>query len=169
MYAIINDGAQAYKGVIPEDCWHDPYMPMDELKEEIRNGVDFWGFEEGAELLGIMGIQDKGKVALVRHAYVRTAKRRGGIGTRLLHHLEELTPKPFLVGTWASATWAIHFYEKNGYRLLSKSETERLLRLYWKIPERQIMASVVLGDAKWQFSGAGLLNPKGRNVCNRPS
>ena len=115
MHAIVNDAAQAYKGVIPEDRWHEPYMPMEELEAEIRDGVEFWGLEEGGRLLGLMGIQDKGCVALIRHAYVRTPRWRGGIGTQLLKHLESLTSKPILIGTWQAASWAIRFYERNGY------------------------------------------------------
>jgi GNAT superfamily N-acetyltransferase len=144
MHAIINDAAQVYKGVIPDDRWHEPYMPMEELEAEIRDGVEFWGFEEGGRLLGLMGIQDKGCVALIRHAYVRTPRRGGGIGTQLLKHLECLTGKPVLVGTWQAANWAIRFYERNGYAIQSREETARLLRRYWSIPERQIETSVVL-------------------------
>jgi GNAT superfamily N-acetyltransferase len=144
MVAVINDAAQAYKGVIPDDRWHEPYMSMGELQEQIRDGVEFWGLAEKDRLAGVMGIQDKGAVALIRHAYVRATRRGRGIGTQLLRHLEGMTDKPILIGTWAAAAWAIRFYEKNGYRLLSRQETERLLRQYWKIPERQIATSVVL-------------------------
>jgi len=156
MYAIINDAAQAYKGLIPVDRWHEPYMPMEEMEEEIRDGVEFWGFEEDCELVGVMGIQDRGEVTLMRHAYVRTARRKRGIGTRLLRHLEGLTDKPILIGTWAAAIWAVRFYEKNGYTPLSRIETERLLRLYWSIPERQITTSVVLANADWKSSNQEL-------------
>ena len=156
MYAIINDAAQAYKGLIPVDRWHEPYMPMEEMEEEIRDGVEFWGFEEDCELVGVMGIQDRGEVTLMRHAYVRTARRKRGIGTRLLRHLEGLTDKPILIGTWAAAIWAVRFYEKNGYIPLSRIETERLLRLYWSIPERQITTSVVLANADWKSSNQEL-------------
>jgi N-acetylglutamate synthase-like GNAT family acetyltransferase len=149
MFEIINDAAQAYKGVIPEDRWHDPYMPIEELKHEIDEGVEFWGYEEEGSLVGVMGLQDKGELYLIRHAYVRTSSRKGGIGTELLRHLERMTDKPILIGTWAAATWAIKFYEKNGYRLLSRSETETLLRKYWKIPERQVATSVVLASPRW--------------------
>jgi GNAT superfamily N-acetyltransferase len=150
MYVIINDAAQAYKGVIPNDCWQDPYMSLDELKHEIEDGVVFWGIEEGGTLLGIMGIQDKGKVTLIRHAYILTNQQNHGIGTQLLLHLEGMTKKPILIGTWAAATWAIRFYEKNGYRLLSRSETEELLKQYWNIPARQIVTSVVLANPAWE-------------------
>jgi N-acetylglutamate synthase-like GNAT family acetyltransferase len=149
LYAIINDAAQAYKAVIPADRWHEPYMPMDELRQEIRDGVQFWGYESAGDLIGIMGMQDKGDVALIRHAYVKTKKRNQGIGTELLRHLEQMTSKPILIGTWADATWAIRFYENNGYRLLSRDDTERLLRQYWSIPDRQVTTSVVLANAKW--------------------
>jgi GNAT superfamily N-acetyltransferase len=150
MYEIINDAAQAYRGIIPQDRWHEPYMPMEELTGEIAAGVRFWGCEWDGELLGVMGIQDKGEVELIRHAYVKTAKRKQGIGSELLRHIETLASKPILLGTWSAATWAIAFYEKNGYRVLSRPETERLLRKYWRIPERQIAASVVLANAAWE-------------------
>ena len=150
LYAIINDAAQAYKGVIPEDRWHEPYMPMQELNQELRDGIQFWGYESDGELIGVMGIQDKGDVDLIRHAYVKTGRRRQGIGARLLRHLEQTTSKPILIGTWAAATWAIRFYEKNGYRLLSRTDTERLLRKYWSIPDRQVTTSVVLANAAWR-------------------
>ena len=149
MFAIINDSAQAYRGVIPADRWHEPYMPMDELQAEIAAGVAFWVAEEDGRLLGVMGIQDKGDVALVRHAYVATALQKKGVGTRLLRHIEGLTQKPVLIGTWAAATWAIDFYQRNGFRVVSHAEKERLLRKYWKIPERQIETSVVLADRRW--------------------
>jgi GNAT superfamily N-acetyltransferase len=144
MFSIINDAAQAYKGVIPADRWHEPYMPMDELEAQLADGIVFSGYESGGELLGVMGIQDKGDVKLIRHAYVKTTARRRGIGEKLLRHLEATTSKPVLIGTWRDAAWAIRFYEKNGYRRQSREETARLLRKYWSIPERQIETSVVL-------------------------
>ena len=144
MFSIINDAAQAYKGIIPADRWHEPYMPMEELKSQIADGIVFSGYEEGGKLLGVMGIQDKGEVTLIRHAYVSTRERRKGIGEKLLKHLEATTRKPVLIGTWADATWAIRFYEKNGFHVVSRPETDRLLRKYWSIPERQIATSVVL-------------------------
>jgi len=148
--AIINDAAQAYKSVIPDDRWREPYMPVQDLRQELRDGVEFWGYESDGELSGVMGIQDKGDVDLIRHAYVKTSRRNQGVGTRLLCHLEKMTSKPILIGTWADASWAIRFYEKNGYRLLSAKETERLLRRYWSIPDRQIVTSVVLANAAWK-------------------
>ena len=144
IFAIINDAAQAYKGVIPADRWHEPYMPMAELEAQLADGIVFSGYESNGRLVGVMGIQDKGEVALIRHAYVSTAERRKGIGEKLLRHLEATTRKPVLIGTWADAAWAIRFYEKNGYRRQSRVETARLLRKYWSIPERQIETSVVL-------------------------
>ena len=146
---VINDAAQAYRGVIPEDCWHEPYMSMAELEQEILDGVAFRGYEEGGQLLGVMGIQDRGPVTLFRHAYVRTDRRNGGIGTQLLRHLEGLTAKPVLIGTWERATWAVRFYTKNGYRVLSRPETNALLRRYWNLPDLQVITSVVMADAKW--------------------
>jgi len=147
--AIINEAAQAYRGVIPADRWHDPYMPDEELTAEIADGVVFWVAEADGQLLGVMGIQDKGDVALVRHAYVSRARQRGGVGTGLLHHIEALTGKPILIGTWAAATWAIEFYQRSGYTMVSDLEKERLLRRYWSIPDRQVETSVVLADPRW--------------------
>jgi N-acetylglutamate synthase-like GNAT family acetyltransferase len=146
IYQIINDAAQAYKEVIPQDRYQEPYMTMEELNHEMSDGVIFWGFEENNELLGVMGIQDKGEVSLIRHAYVKTNQRKSGIGTRLLSHLMHLTDKPILIGTWQSATWAINFYVKNGFQLVSEEEKVKLLHQYWSVPERQIETSVVLCD-----------------------
>ena len=148
--AIINDAAQAYRGVIPSDRWHEPYMPMDELEREIAQGVVFWVVEEEGRLLAVMGIQDKGPVALVRHAYVAASTQRKGLGTKLLRHVEGLSGKPMLIGTWAAASWAIEFYQRNGYNVVPDGQKERLLRTYWSIPERQIETSVVLADRRWR-------------------
>ncbi|MVP01179.1 GNAT family N-acetyltransferase [Paenibacillus lutrae] len=145
IYDIINDAAAAYKGIIPEDRYHEPYMPLRELLEEIENGVVFYGYtDEDGQLMGVMGIQDKQDVALIRHAYVRTNQRSGGIGSKLLQYLMEKEDRPILIGTWASAVWAIRFYEKNGFHLVPGEEKERLLHLYWDVPQRQIETSVVL-------------------------
>jgi GNAT superfamily N-acetyltransferase len=141
---VINDAAQAYKGVIPDDRWKEPYMPAEELKQEIEAGVRFFGWVED-DLLGIMGIQLIKDTTLIRHAYVITKCQGRGIGTRLLEHLMSLAETPeILIGTWADATWAIRFYEKHGFKLVSPEEKDRLLRTYWNIPERQIETSVVL-------------------------
>jgi GNAT superfamily N-acetyltransferase len=150
LLSIINDAAQAYKGVIPADRWHEPYMSLDELEREIGDGIAFWGCAWEGRLVGVMGIQDRGEVTLIRHAYVQTDQRRKGIGEKLLRELEAITSKPILIGTWSAAAWAIRFYEKNGYRLLSRPDTERLLRRFWSIPERQIETSVVLANARWK-------------------
>lgn len=144
MYQIINDAATAYRGVIPDDRYHEPYMELEELKSEIGDGVVFWGYEDDQGLIGVMGIQDKGDVSLIRHAYVRTNLRQKGIGSQLLAHLTELTDKPILIGTWETADWAIRFYMKNGFGLVAPEEKRRLLMKYWNIPERQIETSVVL-------------------------
>lgn len=149
IYAIINDAAQAYKGVIPGDCWHEPYMTRAELQHELAAGVEFWGYEQAGELVGVMGIQPVQDVTLIRHAYVRTANRNRGIGGQLLAHLRTLTDRPILIGTWATAMWAICFYQKHGFRLVSTVEKERLLRKYWTISNRQIETSVVLAEQKW--------------------
>ena len=149
MHAIINDGTQAYKGVIPADRWNEPYMSREYLRHEMDAGVMFWGYEEDGQLAGVMGIQDVQDVTLFRHAYVRTAMRNHGIGGRLLTFLYEKASRPVLIGTWASAEWAVRFYEKHGFRLVPGEEKDRLLRKYWSIPERQTETSVVLADRKW--------------------
>lgn len=149
IYAIINDAAQAYKGVIPADCWKEPYMSKEELRREMDTGVAFWGYEEDGELVGVTGIQHIQDVTLIRHSYVRTDKRNRGVGGRLLSYLREQTTRPILIGTWADAVWAIRFYEKHGFRLVSPEEKERLLRRYWSVPERQIQTSVVLAEQRW--------------------
>lgn len=149
IYSIINGAAQAYKGVIPDDCWKEPYMSKDELQREIDEGVVFWGYEEDGELVGVMGLQHIRDVALIRHSYVRPLKQNQGIGGKLLFYLQRQTTRPILVGTWADAVWAIRFYEKNGFRLVSPEEKDMLLKKYWSIPERQIESSVVLADERW--------------------
>ena len=149
MGAIINAAAEAYRGVIPADRWHEPYMPMHELRGEIAAGVEFWVMEDEGALAGLMGIQDKGEVALVRHAYVAPGVQRKGVGSQLLRHVTKQVDKPILIGTWASASWAIDFYRRNGYTLVTPAEKDRLLRAYWSIPARQVETSVVLADARW--------------------
>jgi GNAT superfamily N-acetyltransferase len=121
-------------------------MTREELRHEIDEGVIFWGDEEDGKLKGVMGIQDVQDVTLIRHAYVRTAERNKGIGSKLLSHLRRITARPILIGTWADAVWAIRFYEKHGFRLVSTEEKNRLLRKYWRIPERQVETSVVLAE-----------------------
>jgi N-acetylglutamate synthase-like GNAT family acetyltransferase len=149
IHEIINDAAQTYKGVIPADCWHEPYMSREQLKRDIEQGVIFWGFEKDGNLAAVMGIQDKGDVNLIRHAYVRLRLQNQGVGTRLLQHLESTGDKPILIGTWADAVWAIAFYQKNGYRRVTEAEKDRLLVKYWTIPTRQVQCSVVLANTKW--------------------
>jgi GNAT superfamily N-acetyltransferase len=151
MYAIINDAATAYKGVIPPDRYHEPYMPRDELRTEISDGVAFWGYREDAGgLVGIMGIQDVKDVTLIRHAYVLTDLQGRGIGSALLTHLMGLARRPTLIGTWAAADWAVRFYERHGFVLVTPEEKDRLLAAYWKIPVRQVETSVVLADHRWR-------------------
>jgi N-acetylglutamate synthase-like GNAT family acetyltransferase len=150
IFAIITDAAQAYKGVIPADCWHEPYMSPESLQHEIDAGVIFWGYEMDGELIGVMGIQDVQDVTLIRHAYVITTERGKGIGGQLITHLSSIVRHPALVGTWAAAVWAVRFYEKHGFRLVTWDQKERLLRRYWSIPERQIGTSVVLADERWR-------------------
>ncbi|HMJ67923.1 MAG TPA: GNAT family N-acetyltransferase [Cyclobacteriaceae bacterium] len=150
IYTIINDAASAYKGVIPGDRWHDPYMPPEELTRQVEEGVIFWGYKEGDTTIGVMGLQDRGDVTLIRHAYVRTSHRNKGIGGKLLQYLTTLTSKPVLIGTWADATWAVDFYKKHGFRLITGAEKDRLLKKYWNIPQRQVETSVVLANADWK-------------------
>jgi GNAT superfamily N-acetyltransferase len=145
MLNVVNDAAQAYKGVIPEDRWKEPYMPTEELRKEIESGVEFYGWKEDNVLVAVMGIQLVNDVTLIRHAYVLTDHQRRGIGENLLKYLLSLArTSEVLVGTWEAAYWAVRFYEKHGFRLVLKEEKDRLLRKYWNIPERQIETSVVL-------------------------
>ncbi len=150
MVSVINAAATAYSGVIPADRYHEPYMPLDELRGEIDAGVRFWGLFEGFEaaLAGVMGDQDVDDVTLIRHAYVRPESQREGVGGRLLAHLEGSTQRPLLVGTWADAWWAVAFYERHGFTLVTPAEKDRLLHRYWSIPERQVETSVVLRRMK---------------------
>lgn len=146
---IINDAAQAYKGIIPTDRWKVPYMDQDELLHEINEGVIFWGYYEDNLLVGVMGIQPKQDVDLIRHAYVRTVKRGQGIGGELLTFIRQQTARPILIGTWADAIWAVAFYKKYGFELESPDGKNMLLQKYWSIPDRQVETSVVLGDQRW--------------------
>jgi len=142
---VVNDAAIAYKGKIPDDRWKEPYMPAEELKEEIESGIQFYGCTENNTLTAVMGIQPIGDVTLIRHAYTLTSSQRRGLGEKLLKHLLSLAGTDMiLVGTWETATWAIKFYEKHGFKLLSREETNKLLKKYWNIPERQVETSVVL-------------------------
>lgn len=142
--AIINAAAEAYRGVIPADRWHEPYMAPGELDAEIAAGVRFWGYEADGRLLGVMGIQQVRDVDLIRHAYVRPRSQRRGVGAALLAHLRDSATRPMLVGTWAAADWAIAFYRRHGFELVSPERKTELLRSYWTIPERQVETSVVL-------------------------
>lgn len=149
---IINDAAIAYKGVIPPDRWSEPYMTKEELKEQIEDGVRFSCYVDNNEIIGVMGIQDKTDVDLIRHAYVRTKQRKKGIGTLLLQELVKDSTKPILIGTWKAAHWAISFYEKHGFYLVDEEEKNRLLKKYWTIPDQQVETSVVLVDGKHKES-----------------
>lgn len=144
IHSIINEAAEAYRGVIPSECWHDPYMPVAALTSEIAAGVEFSGFDDSGALIGVMGIQPVRDVFLIRHAYVRTAHQNRGIGAQLLRYLIDRATAPLLVGTWADAIWAVRFYQRHGFRLASNSEKDRLLSTYWTISERQRETSVVL-------------------------
>jgi GNAT superfamily N-acetyltransferase len=142
---VVNDAANAYKGKIPADRWKEPYMPAEELKEEIECGVQFYGWLKNAQVIAVMGIQPINAVTLIRHAYTLTSRQRQGIGEKILEHLLSLAKtQRILVGTWETAPWAIRFYQKHGFTLLSRVETNKLLRKYWNIPERQVETSVVL-------------------------
>ena len=149
IYEIINDAAQVYRDVIPHDRWQEPYMSRDALKHEVRDGVIFWSAVKSGQLNAVMGIQDKGEVTLIRHAYVRSAVQNQGLGTLLLRHIERVSDKPVLIGTWAAAAWAISFYQRNGYQLVSAEQKDSLLKRYWRIPDRQVETSVVLADERW--------------------
>jgi GNAT superfamily N-acetyltransferase len=143
IHFVINEAAQAYKGVIPDDCWHEPYMPLAELRREMRE-MTFFGWDAGDGLSGVMGYQSfPGRMALVRHAYVLPERQGEGIGGRLLAHLREMTQGRLLVGTWTANRGAVRFYERHGFRLLA--EGQELLSRYWDIPQRQRETSLVLG------------------------
>ncbi|HZW81599.1 MAG TPA: GNAT family N-acetyltransferase [Candidatus Deferrimicrobiaceae bacterium] len=150
IWTIINDGAQAYQGIIPADRWTEPYMSREKLRREIDSGVVFWGQEQTSVLAGVMGIQRVRDVTLIRHAYVLSSSQKQGIGGQLLAHLLKQTSGPVLIGTWADAIWAIRFYERYGFQRVSSKEKDRLLKEYWNIPTRQVETSVVLADSKWR-------------------
>jgi GNAT superfamily N-acetyltransferase len=146
--AVINAAAQRYRGTIPADCWHEPYMTAQQLGRDISAGVTFWAAEaDDGELSGVMGLQQVKDVTLIRHAYVRPDRQGRGIGADLLRHLETLTHQRVLIGTWADASWAIRFYERHGYRLVAPRDTPALLSQYWDISPRQVETSVVLAKA----------------------
>jgi N-acetylglutamate synthase-like GNAT family acetyltransferase len=152
IWAIINEAALAYKGVIPANLWTEPYMSRKELQQEIDEGVVFWGYEDAGTLVGVMGLQKVQDVTLIRHAYVLATHQKRGIGAHLLSHLREQTKGAVLIGTWTDAVWAIRFYERHGFQLVDSEEKDRLLKQYWTVPERQREASVVLADPKWRGS-----------------
>jgi GNAT superfamily N-acetyltransferase len=150
IWSIINDGAHAYEGVIPADCWTEPYMSKEKLRAEKDDGVIFWGYEENGALMGVMGIQHVEDVTLIRHAYVCSSGQKRGIGGRLLTHLRKLAHGPVLIGTWVDAKWAIRFYEKHGFHVVAPEQKEQLLKRYWNVPQRQLETSVVLADSTWR-------------------
>lgn len=153
IHAIVNEAAEAYRGVIPPDRWKEPYLSRTELEEEMDDGVTFWGCEADGELIAVMGMQRRGEVTLIRHAYTRRRHQRKGIGGRLLEFLRQRAGTPVLVGTWEAATWAIAFYQRHGFRQVPREEASELLHRYWRIPERQAETSVVLVDRP--LPGAG--------------
>ncbi len=148
MCAVVNEAAEAYRGVIPDDCWHEPYMPLDELRREMGS-MTFFGWDDpdgqaASGLVGVMGYQPLGEVTLIRHAYVLSARQGEGIGGRLIEHLKAMSSERLLVGTWKAATWAVRFYESHGFRALGDAESQELLCRYWAIPQRQRETSLVL-------------------------
>ncbi len=140
---IVNAAAEAYRGVIPDDCFHEPYMSLPELRSELAAGVSMHGFYADGALAGVMGIQPVGDVLLIRHAYVAPGRQKLGVGSRLLQHLTDRTTRRVLVGTWQAATWAVSFYERHGFAQVP-AEKDALLRAYWTVSARQVAASVVL-------------------------
>ena len=150
IWAIINEAALAYKGIIPADLWTEPYMSKKELQHELEEGVVFWGYEDAGTLAGVMGLQQVQDVTVIRHAYVLSGHQKRGIGAHLLSHLRELAGGAVLIGTWADAVWAIRFYERHGFQLVDSEEKDRLLKKYWTVPEPQRQTSVVLADPKWR-------------------
>ena len=150
---IVNAAAEAYRGVIPDDCWHEPYMPPSELDHEIAAGVSFRGYDVDGSLIGVMGIQPVNDVDLIRHAYVMPGSQGRGVGTTLLKTLRLRSVRPMLVGTWAAADWAIGFYRRHGFELVGNQQSASLLRRYWAIPDRQIETSVVLANPPLEATG----------------
>jgi GNAT superfamily N-acetyltransferase len=156
---IVNAAANAYRSVIPDDCWHEPYMPRRELEDEVAGGVTFWGYEIDNVLIGVMGIQAVREVDLIRHAYVRPDRQRRGVGAALLGHLRSLSSRRMLVGTWAAATWAIRFYRQHGFELVPFGQKTPLLKTYWTVPDHQIEASVVLANPPLKAAGRTEVRP----------
>jgi GNAT superfamily N-acetyltransferase len=151
---IVNAAAEAYRGVIPADRWQDPYMSPPELESEISAGVTFWAYDDQGDVIGVMGIQPVRDADLIRHAYVRPGNQRRGVGTALISHIRSMSSRQMLVGTWAAAAWAIAFYQRHGFELISAEQKTALLKAYWAIPERQIEASVVLANPAFGILGA---------------
>lgn len=149
IYEIINDSSIAYKDRISADRWKEPYMSMEELQQQIKDGVMFYCLEDDLKILGVMGIQDRKDVNLIRHAYVRTDARRKGVGGQLLQYLQKDQEKPILISTWTDAVWAIEFYRRHGFHVVEREEQKRLLKDYWTIPARQVETSVVLANGKY--------------------
>jgi GNAT superfamily N-acetyltransferase len=166
--AIINAAAEIYRGAIPPDCWHEPYMPAAELQSEIAAGITFTGCEVDGALAGVMGIQPVRNVDLIRHAYVLPAYQGRGVGSALIAHLRAQSDRQILVGTWAAATWAIGFYQRHGFELVPESFKASLLRTYWTISERQIETSVVLAAPHLTGDSAGTLMERARAATAAP-
>jgi ribosomal protein S18 acetylase RimI-like enzyme len=149
IYEIINDAAGVYEGIIPTEYWKVPYMSKDELRQEMDEGIVLYGYEKNGELVGVMGIQHKNGVTLIRHSYVRSINQNQGIGGRLLSYLQKITSKPILIATWSNDVNAIRFYERHGFKVVPAEEGYWLQRKYWSTPELKIKASVVLADERW--------------------
>jgi len=154
VHGVINDAAEAYRGVIAADCWREPYMSADELRAEIDAGVAFWAVEEAGAIAAVMGLQPVADVDLVRHAYTRTASQGRGFGGRLLDQMQRQVERPLLVGTWRAAIWAVRFYQRRGFQLIDGAPKDDLLHRYWRVPARQMAESVVLTDHRWRLRGA---------------
>lgn len=154
IYEIINDATGVYKGIIPTEYWKVPYMSGDELRHDLDDGIVLYGYEENGELVGVMGIQNKQDVTLIRHAYVCSSEQNRGIGGRILSYLQKITSKSILIATWSNDVNAIRFYERHRFKLVPMEKGYWLQRKYWSTPELKIKASVVLADEKW-FSEFG--------------
>ena len=162
MLEVINAAAQAYRGVIPPDRWREPYMPAEELAAEMADGVVFSGCEIDGTLAGVMGVQRRWNVDLIRHAYVLPTWQGHGVGSRLLAHLTPARARPILVGTWRAAEWAVCFYERHGFTRAPDELVANLLRTYWSVPERQVATSLVLCSPALDAGGAERLMAEAR-------
>ena len=162
---IVNAAAEAYRDVIPPDRWREPYMPADELASEVADGVGFFGWEADGALVGVMGLQRRWNVELIRHAYVLPAWQGRGVGSMILEHLRREQPGTVLVGTWRAAGWAVRFYERHGFARAPDEVVAPLLRTYWSVPERQVATSLVLCSPALDVAGAERLMAEARALA----